>query len=115
MAAVPPLGAADSRNAEGATPPQYDLTLRVGCSLAYEVTGTASVLLNVQPMPDRNHAVVFEALSLGNNLPAEAFADTHGNRVLRVKLSPGTNCIRHDAIVAATSRPVHTEASYSVA
>lgn len=105
MSAVPPLAATASQDADGATPARYDLTLRVGCSLAYEVTGTASVLLNVQPMPDRNHAVVFEALALGNNLPAEAFADSHGNRVVRVKLAPGTNCIRHDAIVATTSRP----------
>ncbi|HVS51190.1 MAG TPA: transglutaminase family protein [Opitutaceae bacterium] len=84
---------------------RFDLTVRVGCSLAYEATGPASLLLNVQPRPDRHHAVVFEALTLGNNLPAEAFKDSHGNRVWRVKLAPGTNCFRHDAIVATTSRP----------
>lgn len=83
----------------------FDLTVRVGCSLAYEVTGSASLLLNLQPRPDRNHAVVFEALTLGHNLPAEAFEDTHGNQVWRVKLAPGVNCIRHDAIVATISRP----------
>jgi transglutaminase-like putative cysteine protease len=88
-------------------PARYDVTLRVGCSLVYEVTGTASLLLNLQPRsePDRRHAVVFEALSLGNNLPASAFKDTHGNRVWRVTLAPGTNCFRHDAIVATTARP----------
>ena len=85
-------------------PARYDLTLRVGCSLAYEASGPASLLLNLQPRSDRNHAVVFEALSLGNDLPAEAFKDTHGNRVWRVKLAPGTNCFRHDAIIAATAR-----------
>lgn len=83
---------------------RFDLTVRVGCSLAYEVTGSASLLLNLQPTPDRNHAVIFEALTLGNDLPAEAFKDTHGNRVWRVKLAPGTNCFRHDAIIATTSR-----------
>jgi transglutaminase-like putative cysteine protease len=86
-------------------PQPFDLTVRVGCSLAYEVTGSASLLLNLQPRLDRNHAVVFEALTLGNDLPAEAFNDTHGNRVWRVKLAPGSNCFRRDAIVATTSRP----------
>jgi transglutaminase-like putative cysteine protease len=85
--------------------PKFDLTIRVGCSLAYEVTGTATLLLNIKPRPDRDHAVVFEALTLGDHLPAEAFWDSHGNSVLRVALAPGTNCIRHDAIVAASSLP----------
>jgi transglutaminase-like putative cysteine protease len=85
--------------------PVFDLTIRVGCSLVYEVTGTASLLLNLQPRREPDHAVVFEALTLGENLPAEAFVDTHGNRVWRVKLAPGANYFRHDAIVAATSRP----------
>src|SRR3954463_12219687 len=84
----------------------YDVTLRVGCSLVYEVAGTASLLLNLQPRPDPGrHAVVFEALSLGNDLPANAFEDVHGNRVWRVRLAPGGNCFRHDAIIATTSRP----------
>lgn len=85
--------------------PRFDVTLRVGCSLAYEVTGSASLLLNVQPRPAHGQAIIFEALSLGNELPAEAFRDTHGHRVWRVKLAPDTNCFRHDAIVAASSRP----------
>lgn len=86
-------------------PPIFDVTLRVGCSLAYEVTGTASLLLNIKPQPNRNHAVRFEALSMGNNLPSEQFADSHGNEVCRVTLARGTNCIRHDAIVAVSSKP----------
>lgn len=91
--------------AGGVASRQFDITLRVGCSLAYEVSGTASLLLNLQPKPDRNHAVIFEALTLGNNIPAEAFKDSHGNRVWRVKLAPGANCFRHDAIIATSSRP----------
>ena len=87
------------------TAPNFDITVRVGCSLAYEVAGTASLLVNLQPRPDRNHAVIFEALTLGNNLPAQAFTDTHGNRVWRVKLAPGRNYLRHDAVVAVSSLP----------
>lgn len=85
--------------------PQFDITVRVGCSLVYEATGPATLLLNLQPCPDRNHAVVFQALSLGNQLPADSFLDSHGNRVWRVRLAQGTNYFRHDAIVALSSRP----------
>ncbi|HMD60087.1 MAG TPA: transglutaminase family protein [Opitutaceae bacterium] len=86
-------------------PPEFDLTVRVGCSLAYEVTGTASLLLCVKPRPDRHHAVLAEALTLGDNLPADRFTDSHGNHLLRVALAPGSNYFRHDAIVAVPSSP----------
>lgn len=86
-------------------PPAFDITLRVGCSLAYEATGTAWLLLNLQPLPSRTHAIVFEALTLGNNLPATRFSDSHGNSVWRVQLAPGANYVRHDAIVSASSLP----------
>jgi transglutaminase-like putative cysteine protease len=85
--------------------PHFDLTVRVGCSLVYEVTGTASLLLNLKLRPDRSHTVISEALALGNNLPADEFTDSHGNGVCRVTLAPGTNCFRHDAIVAVPSQP----------
>ncbi len=87
------------------SPPLFDLTVRVGCSLGYEVTGTASLLLNLEPRTDRRHAIVFQALSLGQGLPSEQFVDSHGNRVRRLQLAPGTNFVRHDAIVAVTSQP----------
>jgi transglutaminase-like putative cysteine protease len=86
-------------------PAEFDLTVRVGCSLAYEVTGTASLLLNIKPRADRHHMVLSEALTLGRNLPNEEFVDSHGNPYHRVVLAPGTNCIRHDAIVAVPSKP----------
>jgi transglutaminase-like putative cysteine protease len=85
--------------------PRFDVTVRVGCSLAYEATGTAMLLLNLRPRPNRNHVVVFEALALGNDLPAEEFTDTHGNQVCRVRLAPGPNLFRHDAIVRVSSQP----------
>ena len=82
------------------TPPDLDITVRVGCSLTYEVTGSASLLLNLKLAPDPRRFVLFEALALGNELSSEEFEDSHGNRVCRVTLQPGTNCFRHDAIVA---------------
>ncbi len=84
--------------------PNFDVTVRVGCSLVYEVTGTASLLLNLRLSPDPSRSVLFEALTLGSDLPSEVFSDSHGNRVCRVTLAPGTNCIRHDAIVAVSSQ-----------
>lgn len=95
-------------------PPSFDLTLRVGCSLAYEVTGSATLLLNLQPCPDRNHAVIFEALTLGDNLHSDEFTDSHGNRVHRVRLPRGTHYFRHDAIVAASSQPDNHDLPYGV-
>jgi transglutaminase-like putative cysteine protease len=88
-------------------PSALDLTVRVGCSLVYEVTGSASLLLNVKPRPDSRHVVMSEALSfgLGDSLQAEEFLDSHGNKVYRVALAPGRNLFRHDAIVAVSSQP----------
>lgn len=85
--------------------PDFDVTVRVGCSLVYEVTGEASLLLNLKLRPNGNYAVVSEALALSNNLHAEEFNDSHGNCIIRVKLERGTNCFRHDAIVAVSSQP----------
>lgn len=88
-------------------PAALDLTVRVGCSLVYEATGTASLLLNLKPRPDRNHVVLAEALAFGLNdtLRHEEFTDSHGNLVTRVRLAPGQNLFRHDAIVAVSSQP----------
>ena len=85
--------------------PEFDVTVRVGCSLTYQATGTAWLLLHLKPLPDRNHAMVFEALSLGHNLHAEEFTDSHGNHIYRVALAPGSNAFRHDAIVSVSSLP----------
>ena len=85
--------------------PAFDVTVRVGCSLVYEVTSEASLLLNVKLRPDGNYAVLSEGLALGSNLHAEEFEDSHGNCVVRVKLAPGPNCFRHDAIVSVSSQP----------
>jgi transglutaminase-like putative cysteine protease len=88
-------------------PAAFNITLRVGCSLIYEATGSASVLLNLKLRPDRHHFVLAEALAAGlnNNLRPEEFLDSHGNNVSRVALLPGANLFRHDAIVAVSSQP----------
>lgn len=83
----------------------FDITIRVGCSLVYEVTGSATLLLNLQPSENRRNEVVFQALSLGDDLLDKPFVDSHGNLVHRVPLAPGRNLFRHDAIVRLSSEP----------
>ncbi len=67
------------------------------------MTGRASLLLNIKPLANPTHKVIFEGLALGNNLPVEQFTDSHGNAVCRVTLAPGSNSFRHDAIVDVSS------------
>ena len=85
--------------------PLFDTTVRVGCVLSYEVTGSASLLLNLEPRPGRHHMVISEALTLGDNLRDKRFIDSHGNRVRQVRLASGVNSVRHDAIVAVVAQP----------
>ncbi len=87
------------------TQPDFDITVRVGCSLVYQATGPATLLLNLKLAPDPRRHVLFEALTLGDDLPSEQFSDSHGNSVCRVTLEPGTHCFRHDAVVAVSSIP----------
>lgn len=83
--------------------PKLDLTVRVGCDLAYETTTSVPVLLNLKPRMDPRQAVQSEMITFGANLPAEEFEDRHGNIVYRLVLHPGRNQIRHDAIVSIPS------------
>ncbi|HEY4299900.1 MAG TPA: transglutaminase family protein [Candidatus Didemnitutus sp.] len=83
----------------------FDVTIRVGCHLIYEVQGTACIVLQVEPGPGPGHAIVAEDMLLGNCWPGESFVDRHGNRLRRVNLGAGTYQFRHDAIIAATSQP----------
>lgn len=87
----------------------HDLTVRVGCSLAYETSVEVPLLLNLKPRRDPRQSVQEEKLVLGHNLPAEEFEDTHGNIVYRFMLQPGVNEIRHDALVSVPSAPDNQE------
>lgn len=89
--------------------PLLDATLRVGCHLVYEVTGTSTLLLNVQPLRRPQQRVLAEMLSLGPDLPVEEYVDTHDNHVYRLQLRSGSNVIHHDAIVSVSSRPDNHE------
>ena len=82
-----------------------NLTVRVGCNLAYETTVPTAVLFVLKPRLEGNVLVMQEKLSFGIGLPAYEFQDSHGNITYRSMFMPGRNEIRHDALVAVSSQP----------
>jgi transglutaminase-like putative cysteine protease len=82
-----------------------DLTVRVGCNLAYETTVQTPVLFVLKPRLEGRVLILQERLSLGSGWPSSHFQDSHGNITYRSVLMPGRNEIRHDALVAVSSLP----------
>ena len=82
-----------------------DLTVRVGCSLAYETSVPTAALFVLKPRLEGRVLVMQEKLSFGIGLPSYEFQDSHGNITYRSTLMPGRNEIRHDALVAVSSLP----------
>jgi len=82
-----------------------NLTVRVGCSLAYETSVPTPVLFVLKPRLEGRVLVMQEKLSFGIGLPSYEFQDSHGNITYRSMLMPGRNEIRHDALVAISSLP----------
>ncbi len=82
-----------------------NLTVRVGCSLAYETSVPTSVLFVLRPRLECRVLVLQEKLSYGIGLPSYDYQDSHGNITYRSMFMPGRNDIRHDAIVAVSSLP----------
>jgi len=82
-----------------------NLTVRVGCSLAYETTVPTPVRFVLRPRLEGRVLVLQEKLSFGIGQPSYEFQDSHGNMTYRSTLMPGRNEIRHDALVAVSSLP----------
>jgi transglutaminase-like putative cysteine protease len=82
-----------------------NLTVRVGCSLAYETTVPTPVLFVLKPRLEGGVLVMQEKLSFGIGQPSYEFQDSHGNITYRSTMMPGRNEIRHDALVAVSSLP----------
>src|SRR5438552_18877245 len=82
-----------------------NLTVRVGCSLAYETSVPTRVLFVLKPRLEGKVLVMQEKLSFGIALPPYEFQDSHGNMTYRSMFMPGRNEIRHDALVAVSSLP----------
>lgn len=82
-----------------------NITVRVGCSLAYETPVPTPVLFVLRPRLEGKVLVMQEKLSFGIGQPSYEFQDSHGNITYRSLLMPGLNLIRHDALVAVSSLP----------
>jgi transglutaminase-like putative cysteine protease len=82
-----------------------NLTVRVGCNLAYQTTVPTPALFVLRPRLEGGVLVMQEKLSFGIGLPSYEFQDSHGNITYRSMLMPGRNEIRHDALVAVSSSP----------
>ncbi len=82
-----------------------NLTVRVGCKLAYATTVPTPVLFALRPRLENRVLVMQERLSFGIGLPSYEFQDSHGNITYRSTLMPGRNEIHHDAMVAVSSLP----------
>jgi transglutaminase-like putative cysteine protease len=79
-------------------PPPLELSVRVGCALAYETTAPAPLLLVLKPRLGVRQLILEEKLVFGAGIPTEQLTDSHGNVVYRLMLRPGRNEIVHDAI-----------------
>src|ERR1700753_719369 len=82
-----------------------NLTVRVGCSLAYETSVSTPVLFTLRPRLEGKVIVIQEKLSFGIGVPSYEFQDSHGNITYRSTFMPGRNEVRHDALVAVSSIP----------
>lgn len=98
-------GANGSNNGPLMNSPFLNITVRVGCVVAYETSVPTPLLFVVKPSLDEKQLVCQEKFSFGPDLPFNNFVDSHGNVTFRAMLMPGRNEIRHDAMVAVSSLP----------
>src|SRR5580704_6953839 len=82
-----------------------NITVRVGCNIAYQTTVPTPVLFVLRPRLEGRVLVLQEKLSFGIGQPSYEFQDSHGNNTFRSTLMPGRNEIRHDAVVSVSSLP----------
>ncbi len=83
----------------------FNLTVRVGCHVAYETSAPTPVLFVLKPRREGKNIVCEEKLSFGIGLPSYEFEDFQGNITCRSMLMPGRNDIWHDALVAVSASP----------
>src|ERR1700751_831235 len=82
-----------------------NLSVRVGCNVAYETSVATPVLFVLRPRLEGRVLVMQEKLSFGIGQPAYEFQDSHGNITYRSTFMPGRNEVCHDVLVAVSSMP----------
>ena len=91
------------------TDPSSNLTVRVGCHIAYETTAPTAILLVLKPRHDARQTVLQQQLIFTPHIPFYHFEDLHGNLTDRAVLQPGQNIIHHDALVSVSPLPDNPE------
>ena len=86
-------------------PPEFDLTLRVGLQPRLRGHGHGVAAPQREGPARRPPPRDLGGADPGGQPARGGVHDSHGNFYHRVTLDPGTNCFRHDAIVAVSSRP----------
>ena len=82
-----------------------NIAVRVGCHLTYQTPVQTPVLFVLKPRMEGRVCVMQERLTFGMGQPSSEFQDTHGNLLYRTMFMPGTNDVKHDALVAVSSEP----------
>lgn len=79
--------------------PSNTLCVTVQCALIYEVTELTPIMLAIFPHPELDHRLVVDELGWEHPEPVSQHIDAQGNRILQTCLVPGTNEIRHRAVL----------------
>ena len=81
------------------------LTVRFGCELSYFTNRPTAALISVRPVSSDEQTIQSETYTHEPWQRSQEEIDSHGNRVDRIVLQPGTTVIRHDAMVQVSSTP----------
>ena len=74
--------------------------MRVGCEFTYDVSGPATMTVQVRPRSDARHQLVTESWSTSPKLPIDEYVDIYGNPVKRLVVPAGPLELRYDAVCA---------------
>ncbi len=80
-----------------------DIVIRVGCRLRFEVPADVSTLLNIKPRHDAHQFISQERIDISPQAPVSEFVDDHGNSVLRLTLTRGSNLLSYDGFASVPS------------
>jgi len=86
-----------------------DLTVRVGCRIAYETTLPTPILLVLRARSDGTQYVRQQDLTFTPHVPYSSYEDAYGNLTDRAVLQPGETVIQHDALIDVSSLPDNHE------